>query len=37
MIVADRSGKVVWYKMDPTYRDENLVKRLVRRLLDEQP
>ena len=37
LIVVNRAGEVVWYKMDPTYRDENLVKGLVRRLLDETP
>jgi tetratricopeptide (TPR) repeat protein len=37
LIVVDRSGKVVWYKMDPTYRDENLVKGIVGKLLAEKP
>ena len=33
LIVVDRSGRVVWYKMDPTFRDENLIGGLVTRLL----
>ncbi len=33
LLVVDRSGRVVWYKMDPTFRDENLIGGLVTRLL----
>ncbi len=37
LVVVGRDGKVAWYKMDPTYRDENLIKNMVRRLLDQAP
>ena len=33
LVVIDRAGQVAWYKMDPTYRDENLLAGLVERLL----
>ena len=34
LVVVDKQGKVAWYKMDPTFRDGNLLRKLVRRLLD---
>ena len=38
MVAIDREGQVVWYKMDPTFRDDSIISFVVRRLLesDEQ-
>lgn len=35
LVLVDRSGKVAWYKQDPTFRDFDTSHRVVRRLLRE--
>ncbi len=35
MVLLNRAGDVVWFKMDPTFRDENLIERILDRLLLE--
>ena len=35
VVVLDRAGKVAWYKMDPTFRDLDLARRVFDRLLSE--
>ncbi len=34
LVVIDRQGKVAWYKMDPTYRDFKLARKVLTRLLN---
>ena len=34
MIAINREGRVAWYKMDPTFRDDSIVSYVVRRLLE---
>lgn len=35
LVMIDRSGRVAWYKMDPTFRDFETSRVVVERLLDE--
>lgn len=35
LVMIDRSGRVAWYKMDPTFRDFETSRAVVERLLDE--
>ena len=34
MVAINREGQVVWYKMDPTFRDDAIISFVVRRLLE---
>ncbi|MFQ5654947.1 MAG: hypothetical protein ACE5GW_09480, partial [Planctomycetota bacterium] len=35
LVIIDRRGNLAWYKMDPTHRDAQIMRRVIDRLLEE--